>query len=201
MDKFLVSELKSGNSKAFDKIFRDYYENLCRFAFSIVHDEDSAQSLVQHVFVKLWEDRERLPEIERLAPYLTTMVRNHCFNSSNRDKRSIRLAEFPAESASGNTTENELNLNELQEKLVIALDELPERCKLAFELSRFENLPNKEIAERMGITVKGVEALIGRALKALRVALIEFLPSAKDGNLPASLFFMLTQLVRKKKIS
>ena len=64
LDGFLFEELKSGNTRAFDQIFKEYYPNLCRFSHSIVHDEDAAHSLVQYVFVKLWENRAALEPVE-----------------------------------------------------------------------------------------------------------------------------------------
>jgi RNA polymerase sigma-70 factor (ECF subfamily) len=198
IDSFLFAELKAGNQRAFDKIFNDHYQNLCRFAYSVVHDEDNAHSLVQHVFVKLWENRASLDHVDRLLPYLTSMVRNHCINFVNREKRNIKLADIPADTQTGNTTENQIDLDEFEEKLIIALNTLPERCKMAFEYSRFENLTNKEIAQRMEISVKGVEALIGRALKSLRIALADFLPSARNGKSAGTILFAIFRTFREK---
>lgn len=183
MDEFLFGELKTGNTRAFDKIFNDHYKNLCRFAYSFVRDEDSAHSLVQHVFIKLWENRSSLDHVDQIAPYLTSMVKNHCINFVNREKRIVKLSETPDHMKSVNTTEHQVSLNELEEKLIIAIAELPARCKTAFEYSRFENYSNKDIAQKMEISVKGVEGLIGRALKLLRVSLAEFLPSSKYSTL------------------
>jgi len=175
----LIIELSNDNPRVFDSIFKEYYPNLCRFAFTIVHDKDMAQSLVQDIFVKFWENRKTLGHIENLASYLIVMVRNHCLNYLKREKRMVMVAQMPSDIKSENVTEKHLEALEFEEKLLIGLSSLPERCKLGFEYSRFENLNNKEIAQKMGITVKGVEALIGRALKSLRISLLEFLPSTK----------------------
>ena len=181
MNGFLFEELKSGNSRAFDKIFNDHYQNLCRFAYSIVHDEDTAQSLTQQVFINLWENRTLLDRIDRLTPYLTTMVRYHCLNFIKREKRNTKLSDIPAGAQVENTTDNQIDFQDFEEQLIIALTSLPERCKMAFEYSRFENFTNKEIAQKMEISTKGVEALIGRALKSLRISLSEYLPSSQNG--------------------
>ena len=191
IDSFLLVEFKSGNSRAFDKIFNNHYQNMCRFAQSIVHDEDTAHSLVQQVFVNLWENRESSDHIESLIPFLTTMVRNHCINFVKREKRHIKLADFPADAHTENTTENELFVYEFEEQLINALSLLPERCKMAFEYSRFENMTNKEIAQKMEITTKGVEALIGRALKSLRISLADYLPSLRNDKIKNPILFML----------
>jgi len=198
LESFLLEEFKSGNSRAFDKIFNNHYQNACRFANSIVHDEDTAHSLVQQVFVNFWENRASLGHVERLAPYLTAMVRNHCLNFSSREKRHIKLSDLPTDSRSDNTTENQIDLHDFEEQLIIALSSLPERCKMAFEYSRFDNFTNKEIALKMDITTKGVEALIGRALKSLRISLADYLPSAGKSKLQNPVLFMLIKIALGK---
>jgi RNA polymerase sigma-70 factor (ECF subfamily) len=195
MDSFLFEEFKMGNSRAFDKIFKDHYQNLCRFAYVIVHDEDTAHSIVQQSFIYLWENRKTLNHIERLTPYLTAMIRNHCLNLIKREKRNTNLADIPADFRTENTTENQIDANEFEEQLVIALSSLPDRCRIAFEYSRFENFTNKEIAQKMEISTKGVEALIGRALKSLHISLADYLPSAKRDKLHNPILFGLFRLV------
>ena len=197
MDGFLFEELKKGNSRAFDKIFNNHYQNLCRFAYSIVHDEDTSKSLVQQVFISLWETRSSMEHVEKLVPYLASTVRNHCLNFVKREKRNTKLSDIPANSHSENTTEYQIDIDDFEEHLIIALASLPERCKIAFEYSRFENLTNKEIALKMDISVKGVEALIGRALKSLRISLADYLPSAKDVKIKDSILFMLIRMSRE----
>ena len=179
IDGFLFDELKNGNTRAFDKIFNDRYPNLCRFAYSIVHDVDTAQSLVQHVFIKLWQNRASLSHIDHLSPYLTSMVRNHCLNFVKREHRNTKLDTISEYLQSENTTDNQIDAQDFEEQLTIALGSLPQRCREAFEYSRFENFTNKEIAQIMEISTKGVEALIGRSLKSLRISLSEYLPSSK----------------------
>lgn len=201
MDSFLIGELKNGNSRAFDRIFSDHYLNLCRFASSLVHDEDSARNIVQQVFINLWENRGTLEHIERLVPYLTTSVRNNCLNFLKREKRNVEITAIPSSIQTDNTTEQQLNLAEFEEQFIIALNSLPERCKIAFEYSRFQELTNKEIALRMDISVKGVEALMGRSLKIMRSALAEYLPSSRNTRLKDSMLFMLIRMVKLKSPS
>ena len=198
LDRFLFEEFKSGNSRAFDKIFTNHYPNLVRFAYSIVHDEDTAQGLVQQAFIHLWENRASLDHVEQLTPYLTTMVRNQCLNFIKREKRNLKMADIPADAQTENTTENQVDMHDFEEQLIIALSTLPVRCKMAFEYSRFENFTNKEIAHKMDISTKGVEALIGRALKSLRISLSEYLPSAKSGKIKDSILFMLFGIAGKR---
>lgn len=176
-DSQLLEEIAKGSSKAFDLVFRKYYNNLCRYAFLVIHDADMAQSLVQNVFVKLWEKRLGLGKIGNLASYLTTMVRNQCFDYLKEQKILDSDLKLKNSGSYENSTEDAIFGNEFEECLIEALSKLPPRCRIAFELSRFDNMTNKEIAQEMKISVKGVEALIGRSLKSLRLELREFLPS------------------------
>jgi len=190
-DLLLLSKLQSGNTKAFDLIFRKYYDNLCRFAFSIIHDADMSQSLVQNVFLRIWDRRFVLGHIDNLPGYLTTMVKNQISDYlKDRKNLSLVLKRYPGNPDS-NTTEQDVFSKNFEECLIIALAKLPPRCRQAFELSRFENRSNKEIALEMKITVKGVEALIGRSLKVLRGELREFLPSFDLKTIDPILFFLL----------
>ncbi|MEN6454648.1 MAG: RNA polymerase sigma-70 factor [Prolixibacteraceae bacterium] len=173
----LINELKGGSSRAFDVIFRKYYDNLCRFAFSMLRDATLSQGLVQNVFIKLWERRFVCGEIDNLAGYLTTMTKHQVFDYIHDHRNQYQEIEKVKHLTADESTENEILRNNFEECLVSALSKLPGRCREAFELSRLENLTNKEIAVKMDISIKGVEALIGRSLKILRIELREFLPS------------------------
>jgi RNA polymerase sigma-70 factor (ECF subfamily) len=188
-DSVLLDELRKGNSKAFDLIFRRYYDNLCRLSYSFIHDADMSQNLVQNVFIKLWERRFVMGKVSNLGGYLTVMVKNQVADYISDYKRQHVDSLFNTNIAD-HSTEDEILGRDFEEKLTLSLAKLPPRCKQAFELSRFENMSNKEIAHEMKISVKGVEALIGRSLKLLRVELSEFLPSSKFSSKNPILFFL-----------
>lgn len=173
---FLLFELREGQERAFDFIFRKYYKALCALAITYVKDLDKAQSLVQDCFIKLWINRKELNQIQSLSSYLSYMVRNKCIDELRGQKKQKRLAEKSTTEEKTHSTEELILNNEFEEKLVIALSTLPERSRLAFEYSRFDNLTYKEISEKMGISVKAVEALVSRALKILRIELKDYLP-------------------------
>lgn len=174
--QFLIFELEKGQERAFDFIFRKYYKALCAQANAYVHDLDKAQSLVQNCFIKLWTNRENARDIENLAGYLSFMVRNQCVDYL-RNKKSLDDLYRKVENRSVIFDSMEqIIAHEFEEKLVTALSEVPERSRLAFEYNRFDNLSYKEIAKKMDISVKAVEALVSRALKILRKKLKDFLP-------------------------
>lgn len=174
---FILNELQKGNERAFDIIFNEYYNSLTRFSFSFVKDQSKAEGIVQEVFIKLWEKRSCLVNVDNLFSYLMTMVRNQSIDHLRKEKSQMKVYKNITTEESVNTTEEQISRNEFEEKLLLTIYKLPERCRIAFEMSRFDGCSNREIAQKMQISIKGVEALIGRSLKFLRSELKEFLPA------------------------
>lgn len=174
--EFLIAELQKGEEKAFDFIFKKYYKALCAQAVTYVKDLDLAQSLVQECFIKLWEKREKALQIEKLSTYLVFMVRNRCIDYIRKTKKIDHLQSMTDMAEAESNSETAILSHEFEERLILALATMPERTRIAFEYSRFEGLTYKEIAQRMNITGKAVEALISRALILLRRELKDYLP-------------------------
>ena len=173
---YLIFELQNGQERAFDYIFRKYFKVLCAQANTYVNDLDKAQSLVQDCFIKLWVNRKDAGGIRNLSAYLTSMIRNQCIDYIRKTKSLKNLHAKVETETVVNDSEDLLVSREFEEKLVEILALMPERTRMAFEYSRFENPAYKEIAEKMGITVKAVEALVSRSLKTLRKELKDYLP-------------------------
>jgi RNA polymerase sigma-70 factor (ECF subfamily) len=202
--QFILNELLKGNERAFDTAFKQYYKPLCQFSYSLIKDQDTAENLVQEVFVKLWEKRKNLTDIDNLFSYLVGMVRNQSIDFLRKEKTSSKIYNQLRPEKSENTTEEQISKNEFEEKLLKSIVNLPDRCRTAIEMSRFEGLSNKEIAQQMNISVKGVEALIGRSLKLLRIDLKEFLPAfspEKPGSRSAVFFSILLSKLKGLEIS
>lgn len=180
--QFILNELQKGNVRAFDIIFKQYYKSLCQFSYSFIKDQDTAESEVLEVFTRLWEKREYLTNIDNLLSYLTGMVRNQSIDFIRKEKTNSKIYINIRPEKSVNTTDEQISRNEFEDKLLKSIMNLPERCRIAFEMSRFDGFSNKEIAQKMEISVKGVEALIGRSLKLLRSELQVFLPSLSEKN-------------------
>jgi RNA polymerase sigma-70 factor (ECF subfamily) len=168
--------LNADSAVVFENVFKTHFKNLHRYACSIVKDEAVAEEMVQNVFCKLWEKKELVHMNDFLAAYLYRSVYNECLNYLKHNKvKAVHLAQ----AGSSNPYENERDsaaLKELQQKIDIALNELPEQCRTIFQLSRFEDLKYREIADRLRISVKTVENQMGKALRLLRAKLAEFLP-------------------------
>jgi RNA polymerase sigma-70 factor (ECF subfamily) len=167
--------------EGFKKVFETFYPRLLRFANAYVGDRFEAENILQDVFLKLWEKWEALPPDMNLQAYLLTMVKNQCMDFLRHrqvvEQNTIGLETAHFHEASFNyhaisRFDPELMDIEALERLVEkAIDNLPGQCRKVFEYSRYDGLKYKEIAGRMGISVKTVETHISHALKILRVAL------------------------------
>ncbi|GAB3651211.1 RNA polymerase sigma-70 factor [Echinicola sediminis] len=176
-EKLLLQELKKGNRKAFDSAFNSHWERLYQVAYKVLSDEDMSKDAVQDVFVDLWSRKDQI-EIGNLAGYLYNAVRYQCFKQM-RTKRSLLQYEERWKEVFVNTTEEKYDLEALQDKLEESLKRMSHKHRLIFEMSRFQDLSNKEIAERMNLSQRTVEWYLYQVMKELKTSL-------------ATLFYLLT---------
>jgi len=174
-DDELLELFQNDPEQAIDLLFRKHYSDLCRRVLRLVKVPEVSEDIAQEVFLDLWRKRERLQVRVSLGAYLVQAARNKALNHL-RDHRMDRQSEeitdrqwlVEARALS------QLQANDLQERIDALLDRLPERCRLVFVLSRFEELTNKEIAREMGITEKTVENQMNKALRLLRKGLAAY---------------------------
>lgn len=158
--------------------FRAYYQPLCNYACTFIQDRDEAEEIVQSAFLSVWEKREALEIRTSLKSYLYTMVRNACLNVIKHEKIKQKHAneELAVAERSHEGVAQRVLSSELEERIRLSMEKLPEQCRLIFKLSRFEELKYAEIAEQLNLSVKTVENQIGKALKIMREELKEYLP-------------------------
>ena len=161
---------------AFESLFKSNFKGLCYFALKYVKDMDTAREIVQEAFLNLWEKRENMQADRSVQSYITTSVHNRCLNYLRDNKKFNRnmldlegLSLFSDKAPSDRMVEKEL-----AEKIQSALNELPEKCREVFLLSRNENLKYQEIADRLGISIKTVETQMSKALAHMRVRLADY---------------------------
>lgn len=138
-----------------------------------IGDLDESKNLVHDVFIAVWEKYEDLPEDTNFRSYLFTSTRNRCLNYI-RDRKKVVPLEGTHEQGMA-SEDNSLEARELEKEIELAINTLPEKCRIVFEMSRYEDLKYAEIAEKMNISVKTVEAHMSKALSLLRKALVNFL--------------------------
>lgn len=176
---FTAEQLRSGNHEVYEQIFTLWYGPLCYYACSIVHDMDEAEDIVQKMFCKLWDQREKIDIHTSVKSYLYRMVHNSCLNKIQQVKtRAAHHLQY-AHTLPGtieNTASRVLH-NELEQKILSAIDSLPPQCKKVFEMSRFQQMSYAEIAKTLNVSTNTVENHLSKALKVLRTNLKEFLPA------------------------
>jgi RNA polymerase sigma-70 factor, ECF subfamily len=165
--------LATSTTSDFEKLFKETFRPLTAFALKYVGDIDEAKGIVHDVFVNLWEKLSHLSQDSNHKSYLYTAVRNRCLNHIRDRKKHVMLSE----AVTGGLTEsvNPLETTELEREIAAGIALLPDKCRQVFELSRGEGLKYAQIAERLGISVKTVEAQMTKAMSSLRAHLSEFL--------------------------
>ena len=167
----LLIRLREGDVLAFDKIYELYSHKLFSFVFGILKNDAEAEDIVQEVFIKIWESRNKLGDYKLLNAYIFTIAYNnsidlirkrinnskyldHLKNSSIVQENSLEISEIDFD-----------ELSHLAKKLIM---KLPERQKQVFQLHREKGLSYSEIAEQLGISKNTVENHMTKALKYLR---------------------------------
>jgi RNA polymerase sigma-70 factor, ECF subfamily len=161
------------NIPTFEKLFRELFKPLCRFSMNYVGDLDEAKGLVHDAFMALWEKFETLPRDANFRSYLYTAVRNKSLNHIRDRKKQVMIDQVPEQIISEQN--DPLIAGELESEIEMAIQSLPEKCRMVFEMNRMEGLKYSQIAEKVGISIKGVEAHMSKALAVLRDRLGEFL--------------------------
>jgi RNA polymerase sigma-70 factor, ECF subfamily len=170
---------------SFNTVYLTFYKKSFLFVKSYVHDDMVAEDIVAESLVKIWEKMKR-EEINPVGPLLFTILKNAALDHLKHE-----TIKQNAHTNIGNYLNRELEIristlqscdpeevfsSEIAQIIQDTLSSLPGKTRQIFEMSRFEGKPYKEIAENMGITVKGIDYHIALALGNLRVALKDYLP-------------------------
>lgn len=169
----LISRLKQHDKEAFNLLFYMYAEKLFKFSLSFFNNETEAEEIVQEVFLKIWLKRETISNPSTFNAFIYTIAKNLIFNNLKRNIYRKKYESFlysnPQQGL--NYTENEVLHEETKRRVQNALDSLPKQRKKVFLLSRKEGLKNKEIAEKLDLSVKTVETHMSLTLKYLKQVL------------------------------
>ena len=172
-----VKKISRSVSKAeFEEVFKTYFIPLTSFAQKYVPDLDTAKDIAHTVFINLWEKRNNIDWQKSLKSYLFTSVHNRCLNYIRDNKRTNNSVDI--DSINDDVAWESRDFIEEQETIKNinkAIDLLPEKCKEIFLLNRFEGMKYAEVAEKLNISVKTVEAQMSKALKTLRTELLQYL--------------------------
>ncbi len=178
MKDHLAARIKLGDEQAFELLFRKYYVRLCAFANKFLNEPEDSKEIVQDVFAKIWEGRNDIDPEDSLKSYVFKIAQNLSINKLRRNKVESKYTEILKlvyiENHEFSAHESFL-AKELEENIAHSIGNLPVECRKVFELSRYEGLKYKEIADTLNISVKTVEAQMSKALKFLRIELSDYL--------------------------
>lgn len=179
----ILQKIILGEKSSFEQVYRYYYPRLNYFAKQYLFDDELSKNIVQDVFTELWAKRITLQPDTNLNAWLFTVTKNkslkvisHLKSQQNYDNHiKARQLEVNYKSLADFDTSN-LIFEELQSQIQAALDRLSPACRRVFEMSRFEDKKNREIAEELNLSIKTVEAQISKALRSLKADLKDYLP-------------------------
>lgn len=158
-------KLRQTARQPFEHYFNLHFEGLHRYAYTLLNDNEKARDVVQNVFLKLWEKQQGLDEERSVRSYLYTAVYHDCLNLIRHEKVKRRYAAEPQPLS---TSADPVIHRELQQQIRETVEQLPPQCRLIFLKSRSEQKKYAEIAAELDLSVKTVEAQIGKALRILK---------------------------------
>ena len=164
----LIRKIAQGDQKAFERLFRVYYKQLCRFAFLFLQSKEVSEEAVSDVFFNVWMKREQLDRVQNIRAYLYTAVRHQSIDylRTNPVSSEEHIDVYELEIASTEPLADEvMEREEFHELLQKAFDQLPERCRMIARMHFNDQLQYKEIAEILDISRKTVEAQIAIAIR------------------------------------
>ena len=166
-DEALTELLANNDNKAFEALYQRYAADLYHHAYHRFPVPHLLEDMLQEIFINLYKKRSELRKIKNIKAYLYGAMRNRIFNEiRNSLLHEQHHQHIPAETIAETAITYDVKL--LEKRLDYALDKLTERSREVFLLSRREHLSNKEIAQRLGISIKAVEKHIGKSLQVLR---------------------------------
>ncbi|MDB5007233.1 MAG: polymerase sigma-70 factor [Mucilaginibacter sp.] len=176
-DQQLILLLKQDKLSAFKEIYARYWKKLYSESYKRLKDKELAEEVVQEIFTNFWLKRQSLQITTTITGYLYLAVANQVIDRYRKElvRSKYRETFKVVHSEVDNSTEDTIMLKELTSTIETEVNQLPDRCRSVYELSRNEYKTNKEIATYLGISEKTVENQLTKALKKLRLGLSHYL--------------------------
>jgi len=173
-----IEGIRSGNIKAFERLFNLYYLRVKNFTLGIIKNTDDAEEIAQNVFLKLWMNRQTLSEHLSINSYIFTITQNEVYDLFREQHYSLQYRESLTQTINSeieDEIEAEYNVKEIKNIVAKTIESMPEQRRLIFKLSREQFLSNDEIAEKLNLSKRTVEKHISLALTSIRKNLGDFL--------------------------
>ncbi|WP_405605785.1 RNA polymerase sigma-70 factor [Polaribacter sp. Asnod1-A03] len=171
-DKDILQGIKNGDKRALTVLYDTYWKVLYISSYNLLKDKEVCEEIIQDVFIDLWNKQKELEIKVSLKSYLYACVRYKVFAEFRKNKIiRVELFEDIDRRLQYSTPETKMMHDELEIQIKLIVASLPDKCKKVYQLSRNEHLSHKEIAEKLGISIKTVENHITNALRVLRTSL------------------------------
>jgi RNA polymerase sigma-70 factor, ECF subfamily len=166
-EEIIWKKIQYKDNKAFESYYKMHYKSFFVMACRYLKNSEQAEEVVNDVFMKIWEDGNKISIDSSLKSYIYRSIINRSLNEIQKNKKDLNLAIDLYNTQEESYELREIEENELKIRLFKAIDLLPEQCKKVFQLSRFEELKQQEIADKLGISIKTVKNHITHALKEI----------------------------------
>jgi RNA polymerase sigma-70 factor (family 1) len=188
--KELQTRVANNDETAFTQLYLHFGKRLIHFSISLIRSKETAEELVEDVFVKLWARRNQITEIENLTVYLYVAVKNKSLNGLSERARELITAPFDYLDTSTDEFAADpydiMITSEMMTSMHQAIEELPPRCKMIFKLIREDGLKYKDVADILNISVNTIDAQMAIAVKKICTALHIKNPSKLRQHSPLS---------------
>lgn len=165
-DKEICHQLQNDDKDILKHLFDIYYENLVRYSISLISSNEVAEEIVQDVFVNIWNNRKQFNIESSLKSYLFTSVRNRSINHLKSKYQKVKHQDISETRNLQDAllADQNIQAEQLNEIISEAINQLPEKCRIIFNLSRNSDLTYNEIANKLNISNRTVQAQIGIAI-------------------------------------
>lgn len=173
--KEIQNRISRSDEKAFAELYAHFHKRLLDFSKALLHSTESSEEVVEDIFVKIWNRREKINEIENVTIYLYVAVKNKSLNmlaqmAKQLSKQPFDYIDIVVKETSYNPHDL-LITSEMMHRMVQAIEALPPRCKMIFKLVREDGLKYKEISQILNISVNTIDAQMAIAVKRICAAL------------------------------
>lgn len=177
-DSYLLTLQKQaavGDEAAFKIIYYHFYKKIYHFAFAIVKTKEAAEEIAEDLFIRIWQQKEKLVTIHNLRVYLYIAIKNTALNYLSKKAKDNLTEPFDYINIdicrSALTPEQILISTEMHNKIQQAVESLPPRCKIIFKLVREDGLKYKEVSDILNISVNTIDVQMAIAVKKIVAAL------------------------------
>jgi len=171
--------------KAYEQLYECLFDGLHRFTLAFVRSSEVAEEIVSDAFIKVWQIRERLPEIGNLKVYLYTIARNFSYNYITRHYKNVpvSLEEVPLETVIEIGDPEEICISaDMTRRIQEAIAQLPPQCRIIFQLVKEEGMKYKEVADILDVSVLTVRNQVAIATRKMAVLLPVVLGEPRLGS-------------------